>query len=375
METIEYVTSVQSHHIIKRTEMKGENLTKIGVCVIGSGRAGMIHARNFSRRVNRAQLVALADAHAETLQAAQKELEVETGYADYHDALTDPRVDAVVVVTPTALHREVVLTAAKAGKHILCEKPMAMDVRECDDMIAACKDAGVKLQIGFMRRYDESFMAARQRINDGEIGEVVLVKSLTHGPSVPQEWMYDIRKSNGPLAEVNSHDIDTLRWFADEEITEVYALGGNFRCPQAVERYPDFYDTVAMICRFADGRQGFIDGAVSVGYGYDARTEIVGTRGIMFVGRREQDSVVGCSTDRGIAQPFVKSWRTLFTEAYVAEDQDFVDCIREDREPRVRGLDGRMAVAVVNAGNRSIIERAPVNVETTAQKVHTGGRR
>jgi len=371
---IEYVTSEQSHHIIKRTGMKGENLTKIGVCVIGSGRAGMIHARNFSRRVNRAQLVALADAHAETLQAAQKELEVETGYADYRDALADPRVDAVVVVTPTALHREVVLAAAKAGKHVLCEKPMAMDVRECDDMIAACGEAGVKLQIGFMRRYDESFMAARQRISAGEIGEVVLVKSLTHGPSVPQEWMYDIRKSNGPLAEVNSHDIDTLRWFADEEITEVYALGGNFRCPQAVERYPDFYDNVAMICRFADGRQGFIDGAVSVGYGYDSRAEIVGTRGIMFVGRREQDSVVGCSTDRGIAQPFVKSWRTLFTEAYVAEDQDFVDCIREDRDPRVRGLDGRMAVAVVNAGNRSIIERAPVNVETTAHKVHTGGR-
>ena len=272
-------------------------------------------------------------------------------------------IEAVYIATPQDCHCRQVVQAAQAGKHILCEKPMAMDVRECDDMISACKDAGVKLQIGFMRRYDESFMAAWRRIQDGEIGKVVLVKSLTHGPSVPQEWMYDIRKSNGPLAEVNSHDIDTLRWFADEEITEVYALGGNFRCPQAVERYPDFYDNVAMICRFADGRQGFIDGAVSVGYGYDARTEIIGTKGVMFVGRREQDSVVGCSTDRGIAQPFVKSWRTLFTEAYVAEDQDFVDCIREDRDPRVRGIDGRMAVAVVNAGNRSIAERAPVSVK------------
>jgi myo-inositol 2-dehydrogenase / D-chiro-inositol 1-dehydrogenase len=351
-----------------------DNLSKIGVCVIGSGRAGMIHARNFARRVIRGQLVALADAHAETLAAAQKELEIEKGYADFRDALADPRVDAVIVVTPTALHREVVLEAAKAGKHVLCEKPMAMDVRECDDMIAACRDARVKLQIGFMRRYDESFMAASARIEAGEIGDVVLVKSLTHGPSVPQEWMYDIRKSNGPLAEVNSHDIDTLRWFVGSEIAEVYALGGNFRCPQAVERYPDFYDNVAMVCRFADGRQGFIDGAVSVGYGYDARTEIVGTRGVMFVGRREQDSVVGCSTDRGITQPFVKSWRTLFTEAYVAEDQDFLDCIREDRDPKVRGMDGRMAVAVVNAGNRSISERAPVGVEVIADKVRAGGR-
>ena len=355
--------------------MSRDNPNKIGVCVIGSGRAGMIHARNFARRVNRGRLVALVDAHAETLSAAQKELEIERGYADFRDALADPRVDAVVVVTPTALHREVVLAAARAGKHVLCEKPMAMDVQECDEMIAACKDGGVKLQIGFMRRYDESFMAASARIKAGEIGDVVLIKSLTHGPSVPQEWMYDIRKSNGPLAEVNSHDIDTLRWFAGSEITEVYALGGNFRCPQAAARYPDFYDNVAMVCRFADGRQGFIDGAVSVGYGYDARTEVIGTRGVIFVGRKEQDSVVGCSTDRGIAQQFVTSWRTLFTEAYVAEDQDFVDCIREDRDPKVQGIDGRMAVAVVNAGNRSITERSPVGVELTPRAAPAGGRR
>jgi myo-inositol 2-dehydrogenase/D-chiro-inositol 1-dehydrogenase/scyllo-inositol 2-dehydrogenase (NAD+) len=323
----------------------------------------MIHARNFARRVTRARLAALVDPHSPTLEEAQRELEVESGYSDYRDALSDPRVDAVVVVTPTALHREVVLQAARAGKHVLCEKPMAMDVVECDAMIRACGDAGVMLQMAFMRRFDESFCAAKERVDAGEIGDVVLVKSLTHGPSVPQEWMYDIRKSNGPLAEVNSHDIDAARWFVGSEIEEVYALGGNFRCPQAAQEYPDFYDNVAMVCRFADGRQGFIDGAASVGYGYDARMEIVGTRGVMFVGRMEQDSVVGCSTAKGIVQPFVKSWRTLFTEAYYREDQDFVDCILDGREPRVTGMDGRMAVAVVNAGNRSIVERAPIRVE------------
>jgi myo-inositol 2-dehydrogenase/D-chiro-inositol 1-dehydrogenase/scyllo-inositol 2-dehydrogenase (NAD+) len=336
---------------------------KIGVCVIGAGRAGMIHARNFARRVSRGRLAALVDAHAPTLDAAQKELEVERGYSDYRAAFEDANVHAVVVVTPTALHRDVVIQAARAGKHVLCEKPMAMDVAECDAMIRACGEAGVRLQVAFMRRYDESFCTARERIDAGEIGEVVLVKSLTHGPSVPQEWMYDIRKSNGPLAEVNSHDIDAARWFVGSEIEEVYALGGNFRCPQAARKYPDFYDNVSMVCRFADGRQGFIDGAVSVGYGYDARMEIVGTRGVMFVGRMEQDTVVGCSTAHGIVRPFVKSWRTLFSDAYAREDQDFVDCILDGREPRVCGLDGRMAVAVVNAGNRSIVERAPVRVD------------
>ena len=339
---------------------------KLGICVIGSGRAGMIHARNFARGLPGARLVALADPHAPTLQEAQRELEVETGYASYRDALSDPRVHAVVVVTPTSLHRQIVLDAASAGKHVLCEKPMAMDVRECDEMIAACDAAKVKLQIGFMRRYDDSFTAARERVAAGEIGEVVLVKSLSHGPSVPQEWMFDLRKSNGPLAEVSSHDIDAARWFVGAEIDEVYAIGGNFRCPQAAQKYPDFYDNVAMVCRFENGKQGFIDGAMSVGYGYDSRMEILGTSGVMFVGRREQDFVVTCSTARGIVQPFVKSWRTLFIDAYEAEDRDFVDCILRDRPPRVCGIDGRMAVAVVNAGNRSIAERTPVRVEKKA---------
>jgi predicted dehydrogenase len=347
--------------------MASSNPDRIGVCVIGSGRAGMIHARNFAGRVTGAELTALVDARRETVEESCRELGVKSAYVDYGQALADPRVQAVVVVVPTVLHRDIVVAAARAGKHVLCEKPMAMNPAECDQIIAACKEAGVKLQIGFMRRYDASFMAARQRLEAGEIGEVVLVKSLTHGPSVPQEWMYDIKASNGPLAEVNSHDIDTLRWLAGSEIVEVYAIGGNFRCPQARERYPDFYDSVSMVCRFADGRQGFIDGQVAVGYGYDARTEIVGTKGVMFVGRIEQDGVVAASTGAGIVRPFVPSWRNLFTEAYLAEDQAFVDCIREGSEPRVTGWDGRMAVAVVNAGNRSIVEKKPVAVETGVQ--------
>jgi predicted dehydrogenase len=343
--------------------MSTKNPATIGVCVIGSGRAGMIHARNFAGRVPHAELVALVDARRETVDESCRELGVKTAYTDYREALADPRVHAVVVVVPTVLHRDIVVAAAKAGKHVLCEKPMAMNPAECDEMIAACRSAAVTLQIGFMRRYDASFMAARARLDAGEIGDVVLVKSLTHGPSVPQEWMYDIKASNGPLAEVNSHDIDTLRWLAGAEIVEVYAIGGNFRCPQARERYPDFYDSVSMVCRFADGRQGFIDGQVAVGYGYDARTEVVGTKGVMFVGRIEQDGVVAASTGAGIVRPFVPSWRNLFTEAYHAEDQAFVEAIRNGTEPRVTGWDGRMAVAVVNAGNRSIVERRPVAVE------------
>ena len=301
---------------------------KIGVCVIGTGRAGMIHARNFARGlVPGARLAALVDAQGEALGNACRELEVEKGYPDYRQALADPEVQAVVVVVPTHLHKEIVVAAAAAGRHILCEKPMAMTVGECDEMNRAVERAGVRLQLGFMRRYDASFQAARERIGRGEIGEVVLVKSLTHGPSVPQRWQYDIAASNGPLAEVNSHDIDTVRWFTGSEIREVYAIAGNFRCPEAKAEFPDFYDNVAMVCSFANGMQGFIDGAVSVGYGYDSRVEVLGTRGVLHVGRMEGDSTVTCSVGAGIVRPFVKSWRNLFLEAYAEEDRDFIAAI------------------------------------------------
>jgi len=334
--------------------------TTIGSCVIGSGRAGLIHARNFSRVVPGARLTALVEPQAEALAAAGRELGVERLYPDYRRALEDREVHAVVVVTPTKFHRDIVVAAAQAGRHVLCEKPMAMTVEECQTMNRAAAEARIVMQIGFMRRFDAGFQAAREAIDRGDIGPVVQVKSLTHGPSVPQPWMYDLKASNGPLAEVNSHDIDTLRWYTGSDFQEVYAIGGNYRCPEAKAQFPDFYDNVSLLARFRNGMQGFIGGAVSVGYGYDSRVEVLGTRGILLVGRQEQHATVTCTAQGGIARPFVKSWRNLFLEAYAEEDREFVRAIAEGRPPRVSGTDGMMAVQVVEAGNRSIREGRPV---------------
>jgi len=334
----------------------------IGVCVIGAGRAGLIHARNFASAVPSARLVGLADPVPEAVARAAQELSIAQTFTDYREALEAGGVDAVVVATPTANHREIVVAAAAAGKHVFCEKPMAMNEVDCDAMIEATRSAGVLLQIGFMRRFDPSFNDAKDRILRGEIGDVVLVKSVTRGPSVPQRWQYDLTRSNGTLAEVNSHDIDTLRWFSDSEFREVYAIAGNYRCPDATAEFPDFYDNLVMTCRFQNGVQGHIDGAASVKYGYDCRVEILGTQGVIFVGRQEETSVRVCAPDRSMRQAFVPSWRDLFRPAYLAEDVEFAESIRSGRAPRVGGLDGKMAVQVVNAGNRSIREKRPVTL-------------
>jgi myo-inositol 2-dehydrogenase/D-chiro-inositol 1-dehydrogenase/scyllo-inositol 2-dehydrogenase (NAD+) len=303
-------------------------------------------------------LAALVEPVERARCSAVQELAPEHAYADYRQALADREVQAVVVVTPTKFHRDIVVAAARAGRHILCEKPMAMSVEECQEMNRAVEEQEVILQLGFMRRFDAGFQAAAEAIERGD----VQVKSLTHGPSVPQPWMYDLKASNGPLAEVNSHDIDTLRWFTGSDFREVYAVAGNYRCPEARERFPDFYDNVSLLASFRNGMQGFVGGAVAVGYGYDSRVEVLGTRGLLSVGRQEHHATVTCTPEGQIRRPFVKSWRNLFMEAYAEEDRDFARAVAERRPPRVSGRDGMMAVQVVEAGNRSIREGRPVSL-------------
>lgn len=334
---------------------------KLSIGLIGAGRAGMIHARNLRASVPHAALTTVADPVEAAARAACEELErFET---DYRRILADETVDAVVVVTPTKYHCEIVLEAARAGKHILCEKPMAMTVEECAAMEAETARCGVKLQMAFMRRFDQSFMQAKRVVDSGAVGDVVMVRSNTRGPSIPKPWMYDISKSNGPLAEVNSHDIDTLRWFTGSEFASLYAIGGNYRCPDAAADFPDFYDNVVLTASFANGMQGCIDGAQGVLYGYDARVEILGTKGCVFLGKTRETAVTVCTADMKAAEEFTNSWKFLFKDAYLEEDTAFVRCLLEDTPPLVTGHDGKMAVQVVNAGNQSIREKRIVTLD------------
>ncbi len=332
------------------------NSKKIGVCLIGAGRAGMIHANNFKNKVNNAYMAAVVDAVEEVAVSAARELEISHYYTDYKQILNDSAIGAVVVVSPTNLHRQIVIDCANAGKHIFCEKPMAMNASECDEMITVCKQNNVKLQIGFMRRHDESFIRAKEIIDSGAIGDVVLIRSCTRGPSKPRPWMYDLKKSNGILAELNSHDIDCVRWLAGSEIKSVYAIGGNYRNKEVAAEYPDYYDNVVMSGVFENGVQYSIDGAAYVQYGYDAKVEVVGTKGVLQVGRSDKQFLKCTTVENGTATPFINSWMTLFRDAYLEEDCHFIDCILSGKDPKVTGHDGKMAVRIVEIGNQSIAE-------------------
>lgn len=334
----------------------------LGVCLIGCGRAGMIHALNYKNKITNAHMAAVVDVVEDAAKAAAEELGIDRYYTDYHDILDDPSIDAVVIVSPTNLHRQIVVDCANAGKHIFCEKPMAMNVEECDEMIRVCDENHVKLQVGFMRRFDSSFREAKRLLASGQIGDLVQVHSCTRGPTKPRIWMCDLKRSNGILAEVNSHDIDALRWMTDSDIDSLYAVAGNFRNHDVAETYPDYYDSVLMSGTMKSGVHFCIDGAATVQYGYDAKMELIGTKGKITVGRSDKEFVHCTTVENGTATPFISSWMTLFVEAYLAEDTSFVNAIINDTEPEITGNDGKMAVAVVEAGNRSITEKMIVTL-------------
>ncbi len=162
----------------------------IRFCLIGAGRAGKVHAQNLTHRIKDAELYAICDANEETLMRTGDTLGVSTRFRDYHDAMSDPRIDAVVIVTPTFLHCAIACAAADAGKHIFLEKPMAITVDECKAINAAAAHAGVQLQIGFMRRFDSGFLQAKTLLDSGEFGRVMCIKSTGRGPGLPPPWIY-----------------------------------------------------------------------------------------------------------------------------------------------------------------------------------------
>jgi myo-inositol 2-dehydrogenase/D-chiro-inositol 1-dehydrogenase/scyllo-inositol 2-dehydrogenase (NAD+) len=321
------------------------------------------------------RLVALVDPNPVSLEKTAGRFGVESKFSSLEEAIDRVAFDAVIISTPTVTHRELATIAAARGKHIFCEKPMALTIEECDAMIAAAERNSVLLQLGFMRRFDPDFQAAAARIEAGEIGQPMVIKSLTHGPGLPPAWARDLRTSNGMLAEVNSHDWDAVRWLAGSDPLRVYSEVSNFKGQKHGVDTPHFYDTALVSVRFESGALGAISGVCPCDYGYDARVEIIGEKGLLQIGDVRGQSVVVCTDrERGLVTPIYRSWPERFGSAYVREMKHFLGCIRSGSQPAVNGRDGRWAVAGVLAATRSFREERSVRIAEVLNPVAPTGR-
>jgi myo-inositol 2-dehydrogenase/D-chiro-inositol 1-dehydrogenase/scyllo-inositol 2-dehydrogenase (NAD+) len=333
----------------------------IRICMVGGGRVGKNHSRAITRHIPGGQIVALVETVDQVRQETAHEFGIENQFASLEAALDKVSFDAVVITTPTPTHLPIATLAAENKKHVFLEKPMALSIAECNAILRVIEQHSVMLQLGFMRRFDPEFVAAAQRIEAGEIGQPMMIKTNTHGPGLPPAWARDLKTSNGMLAEVNSHDWDTLRWLMGSNLERVYTEVANFKGPANHVDTPNFYDNALVTVKFKNGGLGMISGVCPCGYGYDARVEIVGEKGIMQISELKGQSLVVCTDrDQGLITPIFRTWPERFKWAYINELEHFVTCIQDETPPRASGIDGRWAVAGVLAGTKSFLEQRPV---------------
>ena len=331
-------------------------MSKLGVGVVGVGAMGRRHAENLRRAIPEACLVAVADADRARVRQVADELEVEHAY-DSIEALVERKdIQAVLIASPAKFHASAIQVAAAAGMNILCEKPLALTLEEANAALAAVERAGVRLQVGHMRRYDPAYAAAKKRIEAGEIGEPVIFKAIGRDREAPPLSYFQSGLNPMLFLDSSIHEFDLARWLMEDEVTEVHAFAA-VRNPELAQ-FGDI-DAGVVNLRFVRGGIGNVESFREACYGYDIRTEIVGSKGTLLVGYLRQTAQL-VLTDTGAGHDVVGHWLVRFAEAYLNELRDFVETVRAGRQPRVSGEDGRRALAIALAAERSYRESRPV---------------
>jgi len=240
-------------------------MSKLGVGVLGVGMMGKRHAENIRRLVPEARLIAVADVAADQARKVAAELEIEHGFGSFEEMLALKEINSVVIATPDKFHAQAIQTAAAAGKNILCEKPLALNLPDAQAALDAVAKAGIHLQIGFMRRYDPSYLAAMKRIEAGEIGEPVIFKSIGRDKDVPPISSYASRLNGMLFYNSSIHDFDLARWLMRDEITEVQSYATVAIRPEVAE-YGDVVAGVVNL-KYARGAIGNVESYVQALYG------------------------------------------------------------------------------------------------------------
>jgi myo-inositol 2-dehydrogenase/D-chiro-inositol 1-dehydrogenase len=333
-------------------------MAKVRVGVIGAGRIGRLHAQNLALRVPGAQLAAVSDILVDAAERLAAELDVPAAYGDYGCILDDPDIEAVIICSSTNTHASIIEESAAAGKHIFCEKPIALDLPSIDRALAAVEKAGVKLQVGFNRRFDPNFRRAREIVASGRIGDPHILRITSRDPQPPP--IEYVRVSGGIFLDMSIHDFDMARFMIDSNVDEVFAVAAVLVDP-AIGEAGDF-DTAVTVLRYENGVIGTIDNSRKAVYGYDQRVEVFGSEGMVAVANPRSDTIqVSGARDISSSLPlffFVER----YTESYVAEMNAFIECLLEDKAPRVSGQDGRVPVIMGYAARKSCAENRPVKL-------------
>ena len=325
-------------------------MKRLNVGVIGLGRLGRVYARDLAGRIPETKLVAVADPLGNLAKEIAEEFDVPTSYTDPLALIDDKSVEAIVIVTPTHIHREQVIAAAKSKKPTFCEKPPALSLAEVAEMKAAVEKSGMFFQMGFMRRFDAGYAAAKKAINSGRIGDPLVFKATSRDPFRPSLEYANPASSGGMLIDMGIHDFDLARWFMGD-VRTVSAIGATIAYPE-LATVGDIDNAIASLT-FTSGKLGVVDLTRSGIYGYDISTEILGLEGTIRIGYLRETPIVVMTKANGVSHDTVPYFMERFRDAYTNQLQNFAQNVLQGRPAPITIDDGMEALRVGVAATRA----------------------
>ena len=324
--------------------------------IIGAGRIGQVHAENLTRFIPEAEVVVIADVIHEAAQKTAQRFGIPQASGNPADVFNNDAIDAVAICSSTETHADFVIQAARSGKHVFCEKPIALNLPAVDEALSAVAENGVKLQIGFNRRFDPNFRGVRDAVRAGEAGTPYLVQITSRDPAPPT--LRYIEGSGGLFLDMMIHDFDMARFLLDDEIDEVSASGA-VRVDAAIGEAGDI-DTAIVTLRYRSGALGVITNSRQAVYGYDQKVEVLGSLGSISCENNTPDRIIR-QTEAGVihAKPLY-FFLERYPVAYADELRSFIRSVLDDTEVEVTGSDGRAPVVLALAAGMSFREQRSV---------------
>lgn len=309
------------------------------VALIGCGRIGQVHLRNLIAHPERCEFAVLVDANESALTSIAADYRLTNLSTDPSIVFDDPTIDAVIIASSTETHAAYIIEAARTGKSAFTEKPIALDLKSTDRALAAVNGAGIRLQVGFQRRFDSGYAAARKAIQNGDLGAIEMIRDAIRDPAPPP--LAYLERSGGLYRDMTIHNFDCVRWLKSDDPVEVFAMGSALTGGDVLAA--NDIDTSIVTMRFADGSLASIENSRRSRFGYDVRTEVFGSKGALHVGDSRQTPVRRYDA-AGLHEDHQYFFLERFRDAYEAEILSFLQAIIEDTDVAVTGADGRAAL-------------------------------
>lgn len=322
---------------------------KLRIGIIGAGRIGKLHANNLTSRVPNAELAAISDVYEPAAKELAEKLNVPNYYNDYRKILEDPSIDAVFICSSTDTHSPISIEAARAGKHIFCEKPIDHDLDKIKAVLEEVRKAGIKYQVGFNRRFDRNFKHVHEVVQSGGIGDVQIVKVTSRDPEAPP--LSYVKVSGGIFVDMTIHDFDMVRYLSGSEVTEVSAVGACLVNPE-IGQAGDV-DTCIITLKFANGALGVIDNSRQAVYGYDQRIEVFGSKGCITADNETPNNTTLYTADGVTKEKPLWFFLERYNDAFIAEENAFVDACLNGTDTAVGAFDGLQPVLIAIAAKES----------------------